>query len=163
VKEWIQGGGKLIVMGYAVNDFVGKEGFDISQVENKTDSLQKPVPFSKQERDQVSNNIIGAIYECEFDSSNPLSFGYDRYYTLRQSAEQMKVSEANVFHLKKDAKALNGFVGSRVKQQQSEAAIAGYQSYGRGTVIYFIDNPLFRGFWESGKLMIANAVFFVNE
>ena len=163
VKEWIQGGGKLIVMGYAVNDFVGKEGFDISQVENKTDSLQKPVPFSKQERDQVSNNIIGAIYECEFDSSNPLSFGYDRYYTLRQSAEQMKVGEANVFHLKKDAKALNGFVGSRVKQQQSEAAIAGYQSYGRGTVIYFIDNPLFRGFWESGKLMIANAVFFVNE
>jgi len=163
VKEWIQGGGKLIVMGYAVNDFVGKEGFDISQVENKTDSLQKPVPFSKQERDQVSNNIIGAIYECEFDSSNPLAFGYDRYYTLRQSAEQMKLSEANVFHLKKDAKALNGFVGSRVKQQQSEAAIAGYQSYGRGTVIYFIDNPLFRGFWESGKLMIANAVFFVNE
>jgi hypothetical protein len=163
VKEWIQGGGKLIVMGYAVNDFVGKEGFDISQVENKTDSLQKPVPFSKQERDQVSNNIIGAIYECVFDSSNPLAFGYDRYYTLRQSAEQMKVSESNVFHLKKDAKALNGFVGSRVKQQQSEAAIAGYQSYGRGSVIYFIDNPLFRGFWESGKLMIANAVFFVNE
>jgi hypothetical protein len=163
VKEWIQGGGKLIVMGYAVNDFVGKEGFDISQVENKTDSLQKPAPFSKQERDQVSNNIIGAIYECEFDSSNPLAFGYDRYYTLRQSAEQMKLSEANVFHLKKDAKALNGFVGSRVKQQQTEAAIAGYQSYGRGTVIYFIDNPLFRGFWESGKLMIANAVFFVNE
>jgi hypothetical protein len=163
VKEWIQNGGKMIVMGFAVNDFIGKEGFDISQVENKTDSLQKPVPFSKQERDQVSNNIIGAIYECEFDSSNPLAFGYDRYYTLRQSAEQMKVSEANVFHLKKDAKALNGFVGSRVKQQQSEAAIAGYQSYGRGSVIYFIDNPLFRGFWESGKLMIANAVFFVNE
>ncbi len=163
VKEWIQNGGKLIVIGFAVNDLVGKEGFDISQVENKTDSLQKPVPFSKQERGQVSNNIIGAIYECEFDSSNPLAFGYDRYYTLRQSAEQMKVSEANVFHLKKDAKALNGFVGSRVKRQQSEAAIAGYQSYGRGSVIYFIDNPLFRGFWESGKLMIANAVFFVNE
>ncbi len=163
VKEWIQNGGKLIVIGFAVTDLVGKEGFDISQVENKTDSLQKPVPFSKQERDQVSNNIIGAIYECEFDSSNPLAFGYDRYYTLRQSAEHMKVSEANVFHLKKDAKALNGFVGSRVKQQQSEAAIAGYQSYGRGSVIYFIDNPLFRGFWESGKLMIANAVFFVNE
>ena len=75
----------------------------------------------------------------------------------------MKVSEANVFHLKKDAKALNGFVGSRVKQQQSEAAIAGYQSYGRGTVIYFIDNPLFRGFWENGKLFMANAIFLSNQ
>ena len=75
----------------------------------------------------------------------------------------MNITANNVFHLKKDAKALNGFVGSRVKQQQSEATIAGYQSYGDGAIIYFIDNPLFRGFWENGKLMIANAVFFVNE
>jgi len=75
----------------------------------------------------------------------------------------LNITANNVFHLKKDAKALNGFVGSRVKQQQSEASIAGYQSYGDGAIIYFIDNPLFRGFWENGKLMIANAVFFVNE
>jgi hypothetical protein len=54
-------------------------------------------------------------------------------------------------------------VGARVKQQQSEAAIAGTVSYGRGAVVYLIDNPLFRGFWESGKLMVVNAMYFVNE
>lgn len=162
VKEWIQQGGKLIVMGAAVYDFAGKEGYDISRMNPTNDSL-KPVAFSKQERDQISNNIIGAIFPCELDATNPLAFGYDTYYTLRQSAEHFDLGSNNVFHLKKEAKAENGFVGYRVKKQQSEASIAGYQSYGAGTIIYFIDNPLFRGFWESGKLMIANAVFFVNQ
>jgi hypothetical protein len=163
VKEWIQNGGKLIVLGYAVYDFAGKDGFELSSSENNNDSIKKPISFSKQERDQISNAITGAIYECELDPSNPLAFGYDHYYTLRQGADHLNIKANNVFHLKKDAKALNGFVGSRVKQQQSEASIAGYQSYGDGAIIYFIDNPLFRGFWENGKLMIANAVFFVNE
>ena len=163
VKEWIQNGGKLIVLGSAVFDFAGKDGFEISTSENKSDSIQKPLSFSKQERDQISNYITGAIYECELDPSNPLGFGYATYYTLRQSTDQFKLSGENVFHLKKEAVALNGFVGSRVKKQQSEAAIAGYQTYGNGSIIYFIDNPLFRGFWENGKLMVANALFFVNE
>lgn len=163
VKEWIQNGGKLIVLGYAVYDFAGKDGFELSSSENKNDSIKKPVSFSKQERDQISNAITGAIYACELDPTNPLAFGYDDYYTLRQGADHLNITANSVFHLKKDAKALNGFVGSRVKQQQSEASIAGYQSYGAGAIIYFIDNPLFRGFWENGKLMVANAVFFVNE
>lgn len=163
VKEWIQNGGKLIVLGYAIYDFAGKDGFELSSSENKNDSIKKPVSFSKQERDQISNAITGAIFECEFDATNPLAYGYNRYYTLRQGADHLNIQSSNVFHLKKDAKALNGFVGARVKQQQSEASIAGFQSYGNGAIIYFIDNPLFRGFWENGKLMVANAVFFVNE
>jgi hypothetical protein len=34
------------------------------------------------------------------------------------------------------------------------------QDMGRGTVIYLTDNLLFRSFWENGKLMLCNAVFF---
>jgi hypothetical protein len=163
VKTWIENGGKLVVMGNAVYDFVGKEGFDIKLKEPIADSLSEPVQFSNEERNQISSNIIGAIYACEIDESNPLAFGYDTYYTLRQSADHFDIGAYNVFRLKKDAIAENGFVGYRVKKQQSEASIAGYQTYGSGSIIYFIDNPLFRGFWENGKLMVANAVFFVNE
>ena len=94
---------------------------------------------------------------------NPLAFGYNGYYTLRQGATAYQIEGSSVFKLDKNATAVNGFVGARVKQQQSEAAIAGTVSYGRGAVVYLIDNPLFRGFWESGKLMVVNAMYFVNE
>jgi hypothetical protein len=33
------------------------------------------------------------------------------------------------------------------------------QEIGAGQVIYFAENPLFRNFWENGKLLFANAVF----
>ena len=32
-----------------------------------------------------------------------------------------------------------------------------------GTVIYMVDNPLFRSFWQEGKLFMANAVFLCNS
>jgi len=26
-----------------------------------------------------------------------------------------------------------------------------------------VDNPIFRGFWESGKLVLSNAIFLVGQ
>jgi hypothetical protein len=33
---------------------------------------------------------------------------------------------------------------------------------GRGSVVFLADDIIFRSFWESGKLMLANALFMVN-
>ena len=56
-----------------------------------------------------------------------------------------------------------GFVGSNAKNKTKDGAVIGVQSYGAGTVIYFADNPMFRSFWENGKLMFTNAVFLVAQ
>jgi hypothetical protein len=34
---------------------------------------------------------------------------------------------------------------------------------GSGSVIYMADDPLFRLFWENGKLLFSNAVFLVGR
>jgi hypothetical protein len=34
---------------------------------------------------------------------------------------------------------------------------------GRGSVVYMVDDPLFRSFWENGKLLFSNAVFMVGQ
>jgi hypothetical protein len=36
----------------------------------------------------------------------------------------------------------------------------GAQNIGRGSVVYITDNIMFRNFWENGKLMLCNAIFF---
>jgi hypothetical protein len=33
---------------------------------------------------------------------------------------------------------------------------------GGGNVIYFAEDPLFRSFWENGRLLFSNAVFLVQ-
>jgi hypothetical protein len=65
--------------------------------------------------------------------------------------------------LSSNPKAVSGFVGYKAKENQSDAMILGEEAYGKGTIVYFCDNPLFRGFWEHGKLLVANAIYFGND
>ncbi|MCB0602083.1 MAG: hypothetical protein KDC28_12685, partial [Saprospiraceae bacterium] len=53
-----------------------------------------------------------------------------------------------------------GFVGHRLLPQLKGSLVFGEKSVGRGKVVYLVDNPLFRGFWEQGNQLFANALFF---
>jgi len=33
---------------------------------------------------------------------------------------------------------------------------------GKGNIVYMADDPIFRSFWENGKLLLANAIFLVD-
>ena len=52
-----------------------------------------------------------------------------------------------------------GFAGSEAVTEISGSLIFGVRPHGRGQVVFMADNPLFRGFWENGKLFMANALF----
>lgn len=164
LKDWISKGNKLIVMGSAISSFAGNPDFGITaDSANSTAKPQTEISYSDSEREQISNTITGAIYACEVDASNPLAFGYTEYYTLRMSAEHYTLDGSSAMKTSKNALPLNGFVGSNVKKAQSETLTAGTHSLGSGTVVYLVDNPLFRAFWENGKLLMCNALFFVGR
>ncbi|RYY20636.1 MAG: zinc carboxypeptidase, partial [Chitinophagaceae bacterium] len=89
----------------------------------------------------------------------------DYYYTLKQDNniyEFIKEGGWNVGVVKKDAQVA-GFVGTRLKERLQNGTIFGVQELGRGTVIYLADNPMFRSFWENGKLLFCNAVFMAGQ
>ena len=54
-------------------------------------------------------------------------------------------------------------VNSKARQQLTDTFVLGTQDLGRGQVVYLADNPLFRAFWQSGKLLFSNAVFLVGQ
>ena len=56
-----------------------------------------------------------------------------------------------------------GFAGSEAMKNQPKSLIFGQENIGNGSLIYMIDNPLFRGFWENGKLFFVNALFLTNN
>jgi hypothetical protein len=68
----------------------------------------------------------------------------------------------NVGVIKKD-NYVAGFVGSAIQDKIKDGLMIGEQQYGSGTLIYLPDNPVFRCFWESGKQLLANAVFFAGQ
>jgi hypothetical protein len=64
--------------------------------------------------------------------------------------------------LKKDA-YVTGFAGYKVKNKLKDGMLFGVQDMGGGSVVYLSDNPLFRNFWENGKLLFSNAVFLAGQ
>jgi hypothetical protein len=54
---------------------------------------------------------------------------------------------------------MSGFIGSDAKRAFEGSMAMGRESLGRGEIIYMPINPLFRGFWEESKLIVANALF----
>jgi hypothetical protein len=156
LKPWIENGGRLLIFGDAAYNFV--TDFDIMVKDIETD-------YSATEREELSGLITGAIYKCDLlAKSSPLTFGYDGYYSLRQSASNFSLKNGkSILSLPANAEQVAGFVGAKAKENQGEAMILGVENYGKGELIYFCDNPLFRGFWENGKLLVANALYFGND
>ena len=62
-----------------------------------------------------------------------------------------------------NTKNVSGYAGSAAIKNVPKSLMLGEESFGNGSIVYMVDNPLFRSFWENGKLFMANAVFLLNS
>ena len=145
-------------------------GFKVKEDKDK-DEKKDTVDYSllkryeNRERDNVINNIPGAIYRIQLDNSHPLAFGYtNNYYTLKQDPTVYEFLKDgwNIGIVKKD-NYVTGFAGSKVKSLLKDGLVLGSMEMGSGNFVIMADNPLFRQFWEGGKLLFCNAVFLVGN
>ncbi len=174
IERWISDGGRLIVMAGGNSSFVDKKGFGLKEyasddAKTKAEKEAKeqkekegPVKYGDAERKELSNSIFGAIYKVSLDKTHPLAFGLgDFYYSLRTSELHYAYLEKgwNVGMLKGKQKPLIGFAGTKINKQLENTLVFGVEDKGKGQVVYLVDNPLFRCFWENGKMIFSNAVF----
>lgn len=166
LKDWVRNGGKLIAMGGAIKELGKKKGFEIKIREKEKDTTEIPlIQYDQSEREDIKNTIPGAIFKTKVDRTNPLAFGYgDTYFTLKMGDDAYEYLEnGTVAYLGKDMNIpVSGFAGSESRKKIDQSLIFGVESHGKGKVVYMVDNPLFRGFWENGKLFFANALFIVD-
>ena len=166
IKDWVANGGKLIAIGNAVNGLSGDSGFGIKTKESVSDDEANNAILSYEDstREQLKNFITGAIFKAKVDVTHPLAFGYgNTYFTLKLGGRSYEyLDSGNVVYIQNEKEPVSGFAGSNAKKNIPKSLIFGVQNYGSGSVIYMVDNPLFRGFWENGKLFFANALFMVE-
>ncbi|MCJ8164477.1 M14 family metallopeptidase [Pontibacter sp. E15-1] len=176
VKDWVQAGGKLIAMESAAGYLAGKTGFNLKKKTEEEESKDKEKSkdedpykhlrtYANRERESLQEEVQGSIFKVDLDNTHPLAFGYGpTYFALIRSSDTFSFLEKgwNVGVLKKN-NYTTGFVGTSSKTKLQDALILGTQELGRGQVVYLADNPLFRGFWQSGKLLFGNAVFLVGQ
>jgi hypothetical protein len=172
LQNWVHDGGKLIAMENAVSLLVDKKNFSIKNLpsdkrdttaKNKADQVKM---YADRDHESIRSNVAGAIYKVNMDNTHPLGFGFDKYYyTLKLSDvlySYLGDDGWNVGTIKKNA-YVEGFVGQKAKEKVKDGLLFGVQTLGRGSVVYLVDDPLFRSFWEKGKLLFSNAVFMVGQ
>jgi hypothetical protein len=169
LKSWLQQGGKLIAVQGAVGVLARNE--KLAGIKRVKADESKPVQEAEKlltwgdgERRSISNEVVGAIFRTQLDATHPLAFGVKEYFTLRDGNNLFQFLEngVNAVVLNKDSYRA-GFVGANVKAKQANSLVIGMENVGSGSIIYFVDNPVFRGFWQNGKIMLGNAVFLAGN
>lgn len=166
-KDWLKEGGKLIAMGDALKGLADNEEFGLKskKVEKDSTQISDLTSFDDIQRQGIKSLITGAIFKTSVDTTHPLAFGYqDTYFTLKLGDEAYTyLDKGTVVYLTDENKnPVAGFAGSLAKEKITETMVFGVERIERGQIVYMVDNPLFRGFWENGKLLFTNALFMVD-
>lgn len=180
ILDFATGGGKVIAMENALGIFTRVpdkySSTLLSQsVQRESRNFTKniippPVPlrrYEDSERNGLKSSAPGSIYRVSLDDSHPLCFGQDSLtFIIKRNTSSYPFlngdSGWNAGIFRGNAQ-VSGFTGSNLKIRLEDSLCFGEEAYGKGHIIYFSDSPVIRGFWESGKLILANAVFFAGE
>ncbi len=177
ISSWVSDGGRLIAVGSSVRKLEDRQGFALTRYasESAKNEAQRRadqerldsrlLDYGGERRRSAVDFNPGSIVQLNLDKTHPLAFGLsDTYFSLKTNSlvyEPLK-DAWNVGVVPKDP-IIKGFMGYQLKKEVKRSVTFAVENKGRGAVIYMVDNPLFRSFWENGKLLFSNALFFAGQ
>lgn len=166
LKEWVRGGGTLLVyrsaLGWAKQAGLAK--FEYVENNNDDEGEVEARPYVMMSNDRGSTVIGGSIFNAKLDLTHPLGYGYnDDDITLFRSGTTFIQKGENPYSTPlyyTDTPLAAGYITDENLEKIKGTAAAILSSYGRGNVIALTDNPNFRRFWYGTNKLFANAIFF---
>ena len=172
LKNWVKNGGKLILMQEAITSFkiASEMSLNIQTKQKKEEGEDKMEDLLRKYGDRERESLLeynpGSIFRVKLDNTHPLAFGFTGdYYSLKTDSKAYNYLEKgwNVGVIKGNGALVSGHVGEQALHNLEETLVFGVEEMGTGEIIYLVDNPLFRAFWQNGKLLFSNAIFLVGQ
>ena len=167
IADWVRAGGVLIALRDAA---VWAEGvFNDADGEDAAASDDGDTPrydYADLDVRNAEHVIGGAIFGADLDITHPIGFGYaDRAIAFQKNASHALRTPTNPFATVaryKDAPLLSGYASDRRigEIQRTPAIIA--DRYGRGAVVLFADDPVFRATYLGADKLLMNAIYFAK-
>jgi hypothetical protein len=168
IASWIDNGGILVaVQGaaswseslcFASNGCEGENS-------DKSDEAEpvKDIAYGDFDDQRAQKAIGGAIVKALADTTHPIAWGYDGELPLfRRGSTLLKASEnpfSTPVRYAQDP-LVSGYIGEqRLTEMSGQAAIIA-ERHGKGAIIRFANNPIFRGFWRGTERLWVNSLYF---
>ena len=114
--------------------------------------------------DQSAQRTIGgAIVSAILDPTHPVAFGYNSEMPIFRKGTTLLEASENPFATPvryTDKPLVSGYIGEqRLAEMSGQAAVIA-ERQGKGLVVRFASNPIFRGFWRGTERLWINALYF---
>ena len=168
IASWVEDGGILVTIQGAATwaESICFENGDCNESKKGEDTAgTKPdaMAYGDFDDQRAQRTIGGAIVEARVDGTHPIAYGYDSQIPLfRKGSTLLKASE-NPFATPvryTEKPLLSGYIGEqRLSEMSGQPAVIA-ERQGKGLVVRFANNPIFRGFWRGSERLWVNSLYF---
>ena len=155
----IFGNSKTTSLGKAVETRAVEEKAAEKKLKSDDTSYLKKFEYTVESRYVVSSRSAGSIYRVKIDETHPYAFGLGKeWFIMKRSPGYPYLPTGSNIGCIGEKEPLSGFAGFRYKDKIKNTLVIGSENIGKGEVIYITDNPYFRAFWKSGRVLLGNMV-----
>ena len=171
LEAWVRAGGTLVAVGSSAEAL----GLDLGELKLRRadeEELEKDEELAKalrtreeREDDRWAQAVPGTILKVSLDPRHPLAAGgsadgltNEMFVLSRGRAFEPSDGFESVAFFPQDLGRISGVITEESLDRLGQSTWLAQVGVGRGSLILFVEDPLFRMFWYSGFQLYANAL-----
>jgi hypothetical protein len=174
IIDFVRRGGRVIAIENAISVFASEKNTSLAKaIETRTteqkaaekkiksddSTLLKKFEYENDRRYTLSERSAGSIYKVRLDDTHPYCFGMGKdWFIMKRTSGYPYLTTGNNIGYILNKEPVTGFAGFKYKDKIKNTLVIGSEKIGSGEVVYITDNPYFRAFWTSGRVLLGNCV-----
>jgi hypothetical protein len=172
INDFLKKGGRVVAFENAISLFAADKNTAIFKAVELRNSEQKAAEkkeksddpallkkFEDERRYLLSERSAGSIYKVRVDPTNPYAFGLgDEWFILKKNGIYPYLNKGNNIGFILENDPVSGFAGYKFRKKIKNTLVMGSENIGSGEVIYITDDPYYRAFWKSGRVVLGNVI-----
>ena len=162
IKAWVQNGNTLITIKSGA-DWAIKNGFTKFKLAVDSSTTKGRLDYDKASDMEGAKALGGSIFSIDLDTTHPIGYGFSKrkvsVYKNNSTFFQNSTSAYNTIAQYTNTPLVGGYLhpNSLKMIKNSPSILVGAE--GSGRVIFFADEPNFRGTWYGTNKLFLNALF----
>lgn len=171
IRDWVRRGGTVVAVGSGARAAASL----LAQIDPRSDNEKESGDEARRralrgraarQLERWEAQVPGTILPLRLDADHPITFGAgidgdpNAYFVLHTGGAVFEPDAAfeTVAHFPANLQKVSGVISAENLERLSESTWLARKSLGRGSIILFADDPLFRHFWYSGFQLFTNAL-----